>query len=235
MKDILIVLLAILPGILLSVWIYFQDRYEREDKWMVILVFLAGALSTFLALGAESFIITEKLESAQDVWSILYLSFVGVALPEELAKFLIFIVFPFQLKHFNEKIDGIVYYVLVAMGFATVENFFYIEYVDSNWNILLRAFTAVPAHASFAVIAGYFAGLAKFTPDKSVMLLAKGFLLAVLIHGIYDFFILMPQIENLGIFAIITLIICLRYAFKFIKLHLKNSRFASKKNTNPFM
>lgn len=48
--------------------------------------------------------------------------------------------------------------------------------------------TAVPAHATFAAVMGYFVGLAKFNHKNERSLMFRGFLLATILHGFYDFF-----------------------------------------------
>jgi len=90
---------------------------------------------------------------------------------------------------------------------------------------LLRAFTAVPAHAAFAVIVGYYAGLAKFDTQNRALLLFKGLGLAVVIHGLYDFFILQEYLEWLILLAVVVLWLSLWYANRLIKLHQFNSPF----------
>jgi RsiW-degrading membrane proteinase PrsW (M82 family) len=69
-------------------------------------------------------------------------------------------------KNFNEPFDGIVYAVIVSMGFATIENIIYVFQYGFATGIL-RLFTAVPAHAAFGILMGYFLGKAKFTHGKS--------------------------------------------------------------------
>jgi protease PrsW len=66
---------------------------------------------------------------------------------------------------------------------------------------LLRAFTAVPAHAIFGITMGFYFGLARFYPKRQKELRAKALWVPVLLHGIYDF-ILMTGIEWLwGVFV----------------------------------
>lgn len=95
----------------------------------------------------------------------------------------------FKNKHFDEVMDGITYTIIASMGFATFENIFYV--VDGGFGIaIVRALISVPAHALFSGIMGYYIGKAKFaTPGKSRNLIWKGFGLAVLYHGLFDFFL----------------------------------------------
>jgi RsiW-degrading membrane proteinase PrsW (M82 family) len=75
----------------------------------------------------------------------------------------------------------------VSLGFAFVENFLY-GYRDMRV-LLVRAFTAVPGHAVFSGIMGYYLGLSKLEPGRRGAWVA-GLAWAILLHGLYDFFLL---------------------------------------------
>jgi len=57
-------------------------------------------------------------------WTLWFKAFIGVALTEEMLKFLVVYFLYFKQPFFDEPMDGIVYCVLVGMGFVSVENFF---------------------------------------------------------------------------------------------------------------
>ncbi|MES1221245.1 MAG: PrsW family glutamic-type intramembrane protease, partial [Bacteroidota bacterium] len=82
-----------------------------------------------------------------------------------------------------------------GMGFATVENIEYVYKFGISTGIV-RFFLSVPAHAAFAVLMGYYAGLAKVNPSRSFILLCKGVLIAVFFHGSFDFCIFLQQNEK---------------------------------------
>ncbi len=75
---------------------------------------------------------------------------------------------PYKTKYFNEKLDGIVYGVFSAMGFATVENIVYVVYrYANNPHVgLYRGIFSVPAHAVFGITMGYYLSLARFDTDN---------------------------------------------------------------------
>ena len=110
------------------------------------------------------------------------------------------------------------------MGFATVENILYV-YEGGQVVAWARMFTAVPMHAIFAIIMGYYMGIQKFYDKKSYALI--GLLYASILHGVYDFVIMNPEIpggiQTLGFIACI--IFGVRVARKSMKLHQDNSPF----------
>ncbi len=58
---------------------------------------------------------------------------------------------------------------------------------------LIRAITAVPAHAIFGITMGYYLGIAHMYKELKGKYLARALLVPILLHGIYDF-ILMVEI-----------------------------------------
>ena len=126
-------------------------------------------------------------------------------------------------KEFNEPFDGIVYAVMVSMGFAATENIFYV--LEGGYQTaLLRAFTAVPAHATFGILMGYYMGKAKFSNNKIVLNLT-GLLLAIIFHGAYDFFLFIEFIPGIWVGAFVSLFIGIFLSRKAIKRHQNNSHF----------
>lgn len=222
--EILIFLLAILPGIAISLYIFYVDKYEPETWWHLLICFVLGMASTFPALYFETKVTEAGFDAIGNLIQVFFYSLLGVALIEEIAKTSCVFIFPFFNKWFNEPMDGIVYSVMVGMGFATVENILY-GYGNGLETVVVRAFTAVPAHAVFAIITGYYVGLAKFNKPKRIQLILKGIGLAILVHGIYNFFLLQESYEWLTVFSIVTLFISYQFAKRMIEQHRENSPF----------
>ena len=105
--------------------------------------------------------------SEPPLWYWLIMPFLFVALPEEFAKFLVVKKVAYDHSKFNEIMDGITYCIVASMGFAAFENINYTFQFGIGTGIM-RAFTAVPAHALFSGIMGYYIGVAKFTKNRDV-------------------------------------------------------------------
>jgi len=218
MEIVLLIALAIAPCAALVVFIYFRDKYEREPWKLLLVSFLLGVLSIAPAMVQE--LLFQKVPFIND--HVFISAFVGVAFVEEFWKLFFLLLIPFRRKSFNEPFDGIVYAVLVSMGFATVENILYV--VQGGWGVgVLRVFTAVPAHCMFAVVMGYFVGLAKFTKGSKVGYILLGFVLAGIFHGTYDYCLFEKNYEGVWIGAFLSLIVGLILSLRAIKLHRKRS------------
>ncbi len=217
-------ILAILPGLAICCWIFYRDRHEREPIYLLIACFIAGVMSTLPAILLEEFWDSMGIVESEDILQTFVLAFGSVALSEELVKFVAVMIFAYPWKPFNEPMDGIVYSVMVAMGFATLENILYSNIYGME-TVLLRAFTAVPAHAAFGIVMGYHIGRAKFGLGNRFFQLFLGLAAAVVFHGAYDFFLLQQNIPELSLLAMVVLVICIYYTRNLIRLHHENSPF----------
>ncbi|MFP4846200.1 PrsW family intramembrane metalloprotease [Winogradskyella sp. PE311] len=220
-----LVLLAVAPVMIIILYIYFQDKYEKEPKGLLLLNFLFGAiLSVLIVIVLYTF--TGSLIPLTDkysIWQQFIQAFFVVALAEEFSKYVIVKYFAQPKKAFNEPYDGIIYAVMVSMGFACTENIMYV--LEGGYETaILRAFTAVPAHATFGILMGYYMGKAKFSKNR-IKLNITGLLLATLFHGAYDFFLFIRFIPGISIGAFISLAIAIYLSRKAIKKHQDGSNF----------
>ena len=222
-----LLLAAIAPVLAILIYIYVQDKYEKEPKRLLISSFLFGGIISILIVFALYFF-TGRLIPVTDpfsIWQQFIQAFIVVALVEEFSKYVIVKYYAQPKKEFNEPYDGIIYAVMVSMGFACTENIMYV--LDGGYEIaILRAFTAVPAHATFGILMGYFMGKAKFSKNKFFLNLT-GLFFAVLFHGAYDFFLFIHFVPGISIGAFVSLAIAIILSKKAIKAHQNNSKFKS--------
>jgi RsiW-degrading membrane proteinase PrsW (M82 family) len=175
-----ILILSVLPGLLWIIYIYRRDRYEPEPKSMILKAFMLGALSVFLALILEWFL---------DFGSDFILAVLTAPVIEEIVKFLIFMIFFYHHRDFDEPLDGIIYACSIALGFATLENFFYVFSALEHERVYqvagLRAFLSIPGHFLFSALWGYAAAVTKFKMRRPVTL-GAGLLAAILLHAAFN-------------------------------------------------
>ncbi len=185
---------AVAPAVFLLHYVYARDKYEHEPLALIVRVYLMSFLAVLPALALElaGIVVLEGLGAGAVVGAAL-MAFVVVGTAEEGTKFLFVRWLAFRRPEFNEPYDGIMYAVSVGLGFATMENIGYVfsapDLLGRVGLIVVRALSAVPAHALMGVIMGYCIGRAKFTAEAAARrrLLWLGWLLPVLAHGLYDF------------------------------------------------
>lgn len=235
MNTLLLLLLSVLPGLIIVLYIYWRDRHDREPIFYLTICFVFGMLSTYPAIKMEEFGMRDLgiYNAIHDPFMTFTFTFVVIAFSEEFVKYVFLRYYIFPKADFDEPMDGIVYSVMISMGFATLENVLYVviraDTIEMAFQIgLLRMITAVPAHATFAVLMGYFVGLAKFSKNKGNLYLVIGLVGAIVLHGTYDFFIFMQMKEFLVWF---TLIFGALSSLLFLQRHTVNSPYADGNTT----
>ena len=226
--------LALAPGIAICLFIYFKDKYNKEPLGLLILSFFMGVLSIIPALIIQIvFTKPVKLLMGPGIFYTAVFSYLIVALSEEGSKFLALRFFPFKRKAFDDPFDGIVYAVVVSMGFATLENILYVTNHGFGTGIL-RMFLSVPAHATFGVLMGYHLGLAKFDPANKRRHIALAIFWPVLFHGTFDFFLFVGNTWMHFAGAVISFIVAIKLSLKLIrrKQDMSQSYFVNVDTTN---
>ncbi|MDP3017606.1 MAG: PrsW family glutamic-type intramembrane protease, partial [Deltaproteobacteria bacterium] len=155
-----------------------MDKFEKEPERLIYLAFFAGALSTIPSVLLE---IPFKTANSHHppLLSDLFLLFLWVGIVEETFKFLAVRLTVYRSSQFNEVMDGMIYMVSAAMGFAATENVGYM--LGFGFSVgFFRAILSYLAHLSFSAVLGYYMGKAKI--EKNQNWLWIGFILAVSLH-----------------------------------------------------
>lgn len=191
--------LAILPVILILLFVYNKDK-SKEPLHLLLILFVSGFGSCVLVLLISS--LMEKIIPFMDYdlpqmnfLQVLFYAFIGVALVEELCKWIMVRFIAYNHKEFDEVYDIIVYAIFVSLGFAFVENIIYVMSSVKLITAFLRAISAVPSHACDAVFMGYYLSIAKqYAERNDKESETKNIILSIVIptvlHGIYDFCIM---------------------------------------------
>jgi RsiW-degrading membrane proteinase PrsW (M82 family) len=186
----LTILAAAAPSLFLLTFFYLKDRYEREPLLHILVAFGLGLYAMIAAQGmattAEGWISAGWLAAGSEPARLID-AFLLSGLIEELAKWVMLVMAVYHWDEFDEPLDGVVYGVAVALGFATLENFLFVLRLGLGvaWR---RALFAVPAHALFGATMGYYAGRAKFARGRARWLDGVLCLAApVGFHGLYNY------------------------------------------------
>lgn len=172
------------PGILWLVWVRRKDRLEPEPWRLVVRVFGLGVAAGWLIALVRPRLEVWCLPTDPGPWADLADAFVVTAGGEELAKLLAFALGALWHAEWDEPMDGIVYGAAAGLGFASIENAYFLSADGDAALLLSRAFTANLAHLAFTGILGFGFGYAKLTGRWRFVLI--GSLAAVFLHGAYD-------------------------------------------------
>lgn len=204
----ILTLLAVAPGVIIIARVYRMDRIEKEPVGLILLLLILGGLVCFPVAEIEGVLISGLgLVLAAGTLFNLIENFLCVALVEELGKFLVLKVLTWRNRNFDYRFDALVYAISSALGFAVLENCFYV-WEGGIQVALMRAVLSVPGHAMFGLFMGVSYALAKVA-DKhgnkaaAKWHLRKAVLLPTLLHGTYDFCLSQNTYGAMGIFIVL--------------------------------
>ena len=219
-------LFTIAPPILILLFFTLTDRF-KEPKTTIIIVFFLGFLIC-LPAGILNQLSHDFFFTGSDYSKSLTASFLGPAWAEELLKFSILYLIILKRDEFNEPMDGLVYGVVVSLGFATYENYTYVyewastiakkenlDFLEFSYLVAKgRSYSAIPMHGLNGAVMGYYFGLYAFSGNKNYLVLSL--ILPYLFHGFYNFL----GWPNMMIVIIILVIFSLSLHSKLRKLQL---------------
>ncbi len=189
----LVLFLALLGGVLPALlWLAFwlmEDRCEPEPKRYLVMTFLAGAASVFVALSLEKSVMPYFTGPA------LLLAWATI---EEILKFGAAYLVALRLRVFDEPLDAIIYMITVALGFSAFENALFLLTPLQDGDVLrtiitgdLRFIGATLLHTLSSATVGLALALAFYKGAAARRMAALvGVVLAIVLHTLFNFFIL---------------------------------------------
>ena len=194
---------GLLPVLLFLVALLYMDSYKLVGLKTVLWVIAAGGLATFAIYFLNGFLISETALS--------FTAFSRYVAPitEELLKASV-IVFLFRTNRIGFLVDSAIMGFAVGAGFAVVENFYYL-YTASDAHIgvwIVRGFGTAVMHGGVTAI---FAIMSQTLTERNMkinpLLYLPGLLAAILLHSLFNHFVLPPILMTLSILAILPLVL----------------------------
>ena len=234
--------LSIIPIILILLFVYHKDK-KKEPIFLLLVLFCLGIVSCFLVLKASDllklvFPFMNMTTKEMDLINVILYSFIGVALVEEICKWIMVFTVGYHNKEFDETYDILIYAVFVALGFAFYENIAYVFYIGNIKTAFLRAISAVPGHACYAISMGYYLSIAKQCSFKKRKDLERNnILLSILIptvfHGIYDFCLMLGYKVFIYVFIVFVIYLYFITVKKLKELSVTNQEMQKEKKFCP--
>jgi len=191
---------AVLSGVVPAIfWLWFwlkqEDQDDPEPTGLIIISFIIGSLMVFVAVWLEKYSLNFVQSNTTQiiVWSAI----------EEMLKFLGVGVIIFGNRNVNHPIDYPMYFIATALGFAALENFLYLlnPFTGSGTVVgmltgNLRFLGSTLLHAISSAMIGSALGLSFYLRQYRFIYLIGGILCAVVLHSIFNFFIMKGSGEN---------------------------------------
>jgi len=189
-----VVLYAAIGGILPAVlWTWFWNREDSshpEPVKLIVLAFISGMVTVALVIPMQKLAMTLLAGT-----NLVVLAWAAI---EEIAKFTIAWVVVLSSKENNEPVDPIIYMLTVALGFAAAENTLFLldpiahsGLIDTIMTGNFRFVGATLLHVLTSSIIGASMALSFYMHKnlKHIYTLI-GVILAITLHGLFNFFIL---------------------------------------------
>jgi len=191
------VMLGFAPGAFWLWLIYQRDRYIPAPPFLVVRTFLWGVAVSLPVVIVEALLeavggvtLGGGLPGDSSVARIAYGAFVVAGFTEEAAKFLVVRRTVYPSPYFRHSLDGVIFAAASALGFASIENVFYMAEFGPAV-ILVRGPFSTLAHVFFSVAWGYALGQQKQAGRGRRV--AAALLAAMFLHGLFDFLLFLAD------------------------------------------
>ena len=210
MQQTLLMLPIAIPVLFWAAYHYHKDRHLPEPVLNLVLCFGLGLgaalLSKFLYASLEPMGLRFDAGAlaADNPVALLAYALLVIGPIEEISKLLPFVLVVIRFKAFDERLDGIIYASFIALGYAASENMDYLEYL-TPLEAAARGFASPVVHILFASIWAHWITDAWLKKEPLGKAIAIGFVLAALLHGFYDFLVLLSPTAALPFAAALIL------------------------------
>jgi RsiW-degrading membrane proteinase PrsW (M82 family) len=194
----IIVAATLLPTFIWFLFFLKEDPHP-EPKRLIIYTFGIGVLVSLPALFFQLFFQRFIFGDGPNAF---LLSIVCFALIEEVFKFLAAYLSVRSDPAFDEPVDAMIYLIIAALGFATVENFFIVTgTITTSLAVSLEALSlrfvgATLLHTLSSGLLGYY-WARSITHEHKLSFLLRGVIYAVAIHSVFNYLVIRFQESNL--------------------------------------
>lgn len=215
-----IIPLFIAPAIFLVLILMAMKSMEKPAYKLFIGSYFFGLLTAIPMIVALYLVYNYWLTHVSSLRRILFYSFVLVGYLAEFSKFLVLRYYYIPRESVTKPFDGILFSVMISMGFATAANVFFFfewQYSDSPFTVL---YTLPFANLLIGIIMGFFIGMGKFRSNHVDSLTGLG--VAIFFQGFYNFCLFSQDYLLLGLVGVGTFIITVMLAVKSLNTDTKS-------------
>lgn len=209
---------------LLWLWFWLKEDSHPEPRANLLYTFIAGMIIVPVAMILEYFTLFQS--GIASIFSLLVWAFI-----EEILKYAAVRRVAFSRPSFDEPVDAIIYMITAALGFASLENTFFILKTFSDGGILsgldignMRFLGATLLHTASSAIVGAFIAFSFRKNKKNLKKNACiGVVAAGLLHFAFNYLIIKSGGGNIlkVLIPLWLIIIALIFIFEKVKSNIK--------------
>ncbi|MEQ1500281.1 MAG: PrsW family glutamic-type intramembrane protease [Parcubacteria group bacterium] len=200
-------ILGLIPA-LVWLWFWLREDTHPEPAKMITLSFLGGMVAVVL-----TFFIQSAMTDPENKHLVIYnlinnnqnLAFFLFATVEEILKFSVIYLIALRNKITDEPVDDIIYLIIGAIGFATLENTLFLLNPVKSGNVLtviidgnMRFIGASLLHIVSSATIGICMALAFYSSEqRKIEYSIFGIILAILLHTSFNLFIINDVTQNI--------------------------------------
>lgn len=185
-----IFLAVLLCAGILALLIYRYDLYEKEPWPLLLLTFVAGGITGWLAGRIEDAVLIGMRERGGDLITQAMLA----SITEELLKLAVVLGVAFVFRNeFNDPLDGLIYGAFAGLGAAVEESYFYVQLAgDVGIALIGTELIRLLLHIFLGGLAGFGVGLARFRVPYWPGIFLAALTADLLFHFGWDYFCGIP-------------------------------------------
>jgi RsiW-degrading membrane proteinase PrsW (M82 family) len=203
-----VLVLCFSPSLFWLAYFVYRNRVGRRLGVPLVVVFLGGLVAGPLSLGIFRLLelapFYQGLTSIYEVEPTIQFAWCMFAIGpvEELAKFLMVWLLVYRRSEFERPLDGLVYSTASALGFATIENWYYM--VENETFLWTRAVTLPFNHVLFSSFWGVGLSYGRFgVGAQRRQMVAVGLVLSIVYHGLYDYILVAEPVPDLMVLPLV--------------------------------
>lgn len=178
-----------LPALIWLAFFLWEDEKRPEPKRLILSTFILGGIIAFIALQFQ--VQLNKLLLSFGAGQFGFTAVLLMAGIEEVLKFLLVYWWVHKRKEFDEPIDAMVYLIIAALGFATVENIASVSRSAAGLELMtLRFVGATLLHSLSSGLVGFYWAKAIVYKQHLLGKITQGLIIAILVHGAFNILVL---------------------------------------------
>lgn len=219
-----IVSLLIAPLLAFLIYYFLRSANRDGDNSLLWKAFFFGILSIIFFLVLQYLGSIFDLDNFRSLRRIIFYSFVIMGFGSEFGKYLFLRYYFLPKDEFKGPIDGVVYGVMLSLGFAEVGNIIYLFYYETV--DIVYSITVIFANVFFGIIMGFFVGLAKTRENRFIDSMT-GLFAAVFFHALYNFCFITMDYRLLTWFMVGSFVVVSLLVIKAGRIKLESDRFGN--------